>query len=97
MAWYCQTILAFSLLGCASEMVTVKTHPTFAAASIKTIGLVPFIAVTGSPAVYQSFGEIPQPDAGSSMMHASLSSAVLPFPHRPYAMSVPCLQLPQPS
>ena len=75
-------------IGCAPDTVTIKTHPTFSPASIKTVGVIPFTAVKGAPGVYQSFGEIPPPDVGSPEIRPSFEGSASPIPHRPRATKV---------
>ena len=77
--------MILGLIGCAPDTVTVKTHPTFSPLLIKTVGVVPFTAVLGSPGVYQSFGELPSTDVGSSAIRQSFKGTVGPVPHRPHA------------
>lgn len=81
-------ILGLGLFGCAPETVTVKTHPTFAPGLIKTVAVVPFTAVAGSPGVYQSFGELPPPDVGTPEIRPSFEGSASPLPHRPRAKKV---------
>jgi len=81
-------VLGLGLMGCAPDTVTVKTHPTFSPASIRTIGVVPFTAVKGSPGVYQSLGELAAPDVGSPEIRSSFSESAGPVPHRPHAREI---------
>ena len=78
-------VLTLGLIGCVPDTVTVKTHRTFAPVLIKTVGVIPFTAALGFPGVYQSFGEIPPPDVGSSEIRQSFEGTTGPIPHRPHA------------
>ena len=78
-------VLTFGLIGCAPDTVTVKTHSTFSPLLIKTVGVVPFTAVLGSPWVYQSFGELPLLDVGSSEIRQSFEGTTGPIPYRLHA------------
>ena len=77
--------LILGLIGCAPDTVTVKTHPTFSPRLIKTVGVIPFTAVLGSPGVYRSFGELSPPDVGSSRIRQLFEGMTGPIPHRPHA------------
>ena len=81
-------LFMLSLIGCAPDTVTVKARPTFDPNSIKTIAVMPFTAVKGSPGVYQSFGEIPPPDIGASEIQESFTGSASPVPLRPHATKV---------
>ena len=81
-------VLALGIMGCAPDTVTVKTHPTFAPVSIKTVAVIPFTAIKGSPSVYQSLGNLPPPDVGSSEIRPSFSESASPVPHRPHSTQV---------
>ena len=78
-------ILTLGLIGCAPNTVTVKTHSNFSPLLIKTVGVIPFTAVLGSPWVYQSFGELSPPDVGSSRIRQLFEGMTGPIPHRPHA------------
>ncbi len=88
--WPCQIflVLACGLSACAPDTVTVQTHPTFTPAAIKTIGVVPFTAIKGSPGVYQSLGELAAPDVESPEIRSSFSELEGPVPSRPHASKV---------
>jgi len=81
-------VLALGIMGCAPDTVTVKTHPTFVPVSIKTVAVVPFTAIKGSPGVYQSLGHLPPPDVGSSEIRPSFSGSASPVPHRSHSTQV---------
>lgn len=88
--WCFQTVgvLALGIMGCAPDTVTVKTHPTFEPLSIKTVAVIPFTAIKGSPGVYQSLGNPPPPDVGSSEIRPSFTGLTSPVPHRSYSTQV---------
>jgi len=81
-------LLMLSMMGCAPDTVTVKTHPTFAPSSITTIAVIPFTAVKGSPGVYQSFGDVPPSQVGSPEIRPSFAEPDSPLPHRTHANQV---------
>ena len=81
-------VLALGIMGCAPDTVTVKTHPTFVPVSIKTVAVVPFTAIKGSPGVYQSLGHLPPPDVGSSEIRPSFTGSASPVPHRSHSTQV---------
>jgi len=81
-------VLALGIIGCAPDTVTVKTHPTFVPMSIKTVAVVPFTAVKGSPGVYQSFDHLPLPDVGSPEIRPSFPGSASPVHHRSHSTQV---------
>jgi hypothetical protein len=81
-------VLALGIMGCAPDTVTVKTHPTFVSVSIKTVAVVPFTAIKGSPGVYQSLGNLSPPDVGSSEIRPSFTGSASPVPHRSHSTQV---------
>ncbi len=89
-SWCFQIVgaLALGIMGCAPDTVTVKTHPTFVPVSIKTVAVVPFTAITGSPGVYQSLGHLSPPDVSSSELRPSFSRSASPVPHRSHSTQV---------
>ena len=88
--WYCRMVwvLALGSMGCAPDTVTVKTHPTFEPASIKTVAVIPFTSAPGSPGVYQSLAEPPSPDVGPSEILPSFSESASPVPPRSHVAKV---------
>lgn len=81
-------ILMGGMTACAPDTVSVQRSHQFSPKSIKRIALLPFSALPGSRGVYQSVGEGPSPNLGTSEIRQSFDSTSGPLPLRSHSTTI---------
>ena len=76
------------MAACAPDTVSIQRSSQFSPKSIKRIALLPFSALPGSRGVYQSVGEGPSPNLGSSEIRQTFDSTSGPLPLRSHATTI---------